>query len=399
MSTGTMVSLDEFIVFNTPNHSCDNKHYIGSDRLKTLTYAFLIGDNKIYQRHKSYWLLKAVLVEDKLLVDYSFEDIDLLEEQILILSAFDKEVTIKWETLWEYFKLPSVAELNDISKQLTDRKIEGYHNPLKATYYTLLDDGKTVLSFEDWEVEMNTLHTKWLFCERLRLADQGYSKDTIEDYLSNRTFKEFLKKFYDDGIQFYSKEVEEDSSVTEMVVSDSVMQFTVDQYNHSIEEMRLSTGLPEELQILQITLPLSEYIDLMLRMSHSRLTTNAVIHHATVIHNHHHPISQSRQSESPFMSVFEDLTDDVMTEEEMYQDALQAISDISGLETNEFLPLSTTSLNDYLDWIRAITNFPEDGAVSYGTIVYNYHRIENEYVIVEDLADEVTEAGQIDHPF
>lgn len=373
MNTDIMVSLDNFILFDTPYSSCDNSGYIGSPRIKTFTSKFLLGDNKLYERYNGLWVLKSVLVDDKLITDYSFEAVNLLEEQILILSAFDKEATIQFETLWEYFKLPSVAELNEISRQLTDRKIEGYHNPLKATYYTLLDDGKTVLSFEDWEVEMNTLHTKWLFCERLRLADQGFSKDTIEDYLSNRTFKEFLKKFYDDDIQFYSKEGEKDSSVTEMVVSDSVMQFTVDQYNHSIEEMRLSTGLPEELLIRQITLPLSEYIDLMLRMSHSRLTTNAVIHHATVIHNHHHPISQSRQSESPFMPVFEDLTDYVMTEEEMYQDALQVIADTSGLETNEFLPLSTTSLNDYLDWIREITDLPEDEVVDYGTTVYNYH--------------------------
>lgn len=159
----------------------------------------------------------------------------------------------------------------------------------------------------------------------------------------------------------------------EVVVPQTIGWTTQTEYNHSVEEMRLSTGLPEELQIHQITLPLSEYIDLMLRMSHSRLTTNAVIHHATVIHNHHHPISQSRQSESPFMSVFEDLTDYVMTEEEMYRDALQVIADTSGLETNEFLPLSTTSLNDYLDWIREITDLPEDEVVDYGTTVYNYH--------------------------
>jgi len=160
MSTGITVSLDEFIIFNTPNHSCDNRHYIGSNRLKTLTYAFLIGDNKIYKRHSSYWLLKAVLVEDKLLVDYSFEDVDLLEEQILILSAFDREVTIKWETLWEHFNIADVAELNKISRQLVDRRLDEIANPLKFFYNRAVDDCETQLDYEEWKESMNELLTK-----------------------------------------------------------------------------------------------------------------------------------------------------------------------------------------------------------------------------------------------
>jgi len=156
MNTDTMVSLDNFILYDTPNRSCDNSDYIGSPRVRTFTSKFLLGDNKLYERYNGLWVLKSVLVDNALITDYSFEAIDILEEQILILSAFNRVITIQFETLWEYFKLPNVAELNEISKQLTDRKIEGYHNPLKATYYIHLDDCKTVLSFEDWEVEMNT---------------------------------------------------------------------------------------------------------------------------------------------------------------------------------------------------------------------------------------------------
>jgi len=273
MSTDITVSLDEFIVFNTPNHSCDNRHYIGSDRLKTLAYAYLIGDNKIYQRHRSYWILKAVLVNDKLLVDYSFEDIDLLEEQILILSAFDRVVTIKWETLWEYFNVADIEELNKISRQLVDRRLDEIANPLKVFYNNAIDDGETQLDYAGWEVEMNELFTKWKVCEEARLRD-GYTLGEIVDYLNSKDLKWFIREYYNNSINFYT---------------------------------------PQEVQ------------------------SNTVV------------------------------------EEELYQYALQAIADISGLETNEFLPLSTTSLNDYLDWIRAITNFPEDGAVSYGTIVYNHH--------------------------
>lgn len=320
MNTDTTVSLDNFILFDTPHSSCDNSDYIGSPRVRTFTSKFLLGANKLYERYNGLWVLKSVLVDDKLVTDYSLEAIDILEEQIIILSAFDKVVAIQFETLWEYFKFPNVAELNEISKQLTDRKLEGYHNPLKETYYTLLDDGKTVLSFEDWEVEMNTLHTKWLFCERLRLTDDGYDNDVIEGYLSNRTFKEFLKKFYDDGIQFYSKEVGEELPITEITITQAQVDYT-----NSIEEIRLSTGLTERHQLNQIALPLSEYIDLMLRLTHTRLNEERVIHHATVIHNYHHPVvplggmfsneevrammSELPRTETPFMPEFEELTE------------------------------------------------------------------------------------------
>jgi len=206
MNIATMVSLDEFIVFNTPNHSCDNRHYIGSDRLKTLTYAFLIGNNKIYKRHNSYWLLKAVLVEDKLLVDYSFEDIELLEEQILILSVFDREVTIKWETLWEYFNVADINELNEISRQLVDRRLDEIANPLKVFYNNAIDDGKTQLDYVEWEVEMNELFAKWKVCEEARLlaSTNRYNTSEIDNYISSKDLKWFIREYCNDLITFYS---------------------------------------------------------------------------------------------------------------------------------------------------------------------------------------------------
>ena len=221
MNIATTVSLDEFIVFNTPNSSCDNRHYIGSDRLKTLTYAFLIGDNKIYQRHRSYWILKAVLVEDKLLVDYSFEDIDLLEEQILILSAFDRVVTIKWETLWEYFNIANVAELNKISRQLVDRRLDEITNPLKFFYNRAIDDGKTQLDYEGWEVEMNELFTKWKVCEEARLRD-GYTLGEITNYLATKNLHWFIREYYNNSIVFYTPSDVQPDIVVEDVVEEEI---------------------------------------------------------------------------------------------------------------------------------------------------------------------------------
>lgn len=391
MSTDITVSLDEFIVFNTPNHSCDNKHYIGSDRLKTLTYSFLIGNNKIYQRHRSYWLLKAVLVEDKLLVDYSFEDVDLLEEQILILSAFDRVVTIKWETLWEYFNVVDIEELNKISRQLVDRRLDEIANPLKFFYNNAVDDNKTQLDYEGWEVEMNELLTKWKECEQARLlaSTNRYSTSEIDNYISSKDLQWFIREYYNNSIVFYTppdvQPVVEEVLTTATVQPNAVYTEARDLLlEHST--MTSSDLNPNSAESL------AEYIASL--EEEVELPPSDILHYGTIVYNYNRGTV-----ETPFMPVFEDLTDEVITEEELYQDALQAIADTSGLETDEFLPLSTTSLNDYLDWVRDITDLPEDGVVNYGTIVYNYHRIENEYVIVEDLADEVTEAGQIDHPF
>ncbi len=273
MNTDTMVSLDNFILYDTPHSSCDNSDYIGSPRVRTFTGKFLLGGDRLYERYNGLWVLKSVLVDNLLITDYSFEAIDILEEQILILSAFDKVVTIQFETLWEYFKLPHVAELNEISKQLTGRKIEGYHNPLKATYYTLLDDGKTVLSFENWEVEMNTLHTKWLFCERSRLTDQGYGEDTIEDYLNNRTFKEFLKKFYAGDIHFYSKEVEE-------------IDVTTPEYTEALNFLRLSTGLGEVELCRNMRSGIGNYLDYIINFIHT-LSREEVVQYATIMYEYY----------------------------------------------------------------------------------------------------------------
>jgi hypothetical protein len=51
--------------------------------------------------------------------------------------------------------------------------------------------------------------------------------------------------------------------------------------------MRLSTGLSEQNQLRNTNLPLTEYVELMLRMTHTRLNDIGVIDYATVIHNYH----------------------------------------------------------------------------------------------------------------
>jgi len=279
MNTGTMVSLDEFIVFNTPYHSCDNKHYIGSDRLKTLTYSFLIGNNKIYQRHKSYWLLKAVLVEDKLLVDYSFEDIDLLEEQILILSAFDREVTIKWETLWEYFNVADVNELNKISRQLVDRRLDEIANPLKVFYNNAVDDNKTQLDYEGWEVEMNELLTKWKECEQARLlaSTNRYSTSEIQNYISTKDLQWFIREYYNNSIVFY----------TPPDVHPQAPNVTQDLYNDSLQILMEASGMNEATILPEEGEDLNTYIGSINRLFEEEDDINFdVTLHATNVYNH-----------------------------------------------------------------------------------------------------------------
>lgn len=287
MSTDITVSLDEFIVFNTPNYSCDNRHYIGSDRLKTLTYAFLIGDNKIYQRHKSYWLLKAVLVEDKLLVDYSFEDIDLLEEQIFILSAFDREVTIKWETLWEYFNVADVNELNKISRQLVDRRLDEIANPLKVFYNNAIDDGKTQLDYVGWKESMNELLTKWKECEQARLlaSSNHYTESEIDNYISSKDLQWFIREYYNNSIVFYISQEVQPNIVVEGV-TDKVIDEEENSYYSAISRLRESTGLTEYDLNRRVTFSIEEHLDYITGFIHENLNQEEVIHFATVIYNY-----------------------------------------------------------------------------------------------------------------
>lgn len=162
----------------------------------------------------------------------------------------------------------------------------------------------------------------------------------------------------------------------EVVVPD---QSTVDQYAHAVEEMRLSTGLDERYQLSQISLPLSEYIDLMLRMTHTRLNTNGVIHHATVIHNYHHPVVQA------VPPISEDLR--------LFNDATSRILEFSNLEPDQLMPVFGEDFDAYLD--RLVENeelndldepfLPFSSLEEYATIIYNYHAS--------------TQPEVIDHPF
>ena len=354
-----MVSLDNFILFDTPYSSCNNNDYIGSLTVRVFSSYYLLGANRLYSKQQGYWVLKAVLVNDKLITDYSFEDINILDEQILILSAFDIVVTVQWETLWEYFKLPSMTELNEISRQLTTRKIECYNNPLKSIYYKVLDEGKVTAKFEEWEVEMNNLFVKWKGYERVRLIDRGNSESWIEDFLNERTFQEFLTKYYNNDITFYSKEDVSESQLA---------------YNIAIEEMRLSTGLGEELQVRNTNLPLSEYVDRMCSMYHSRLNRDAVVRYATIIHNYHNPVVEE----------VAEITGEVLattTDQEEYNEALTELLENLNIDPSDILPLPTSTLEEYLDYLSdnvlvdgtGETFISIDTIDHYGTIVYNYH--------------------------
>ena len=165
----------------------------------------------------------------------------------------------------------------------------------------------------------------------------------------------------------------------EVVVPELVVQSNVDQYNHSVEEMRLSTGLGEELQIRQIALPLSEYIDLMLRMTHTRLDTNAVIRHASVIHNHHNSVVQSRA-------------------EDLYNDSLQILMEASGIPESTILPEVGEELGTYINSLSELDYNDEEityeDIARHATNVYNYHRsTQPEPIRFEELTE------VIDHPF
>lgn len=359
-----MVSLDNFILFDTPYSSCDNFDYISSSTVRVFSSYYLLGCNRLYSKQGGYWVLKAILVEDKLITDYSFEDIKILDEQILILSAFDRVVTVQWETLWDYFKLPSMAELNEISRKLTDRKIECYNNPLKTIYYKVLDEGKTTLSFEEWEVEMNTLFIKWKDCERVRLIDRCNSESWTEDFLNERAFNNFITRYYNNDITFYQKEV-----ISEVQ----------SEYEHAVNEIRLSTGLGERDQLRQVELPLSEYVDRMRSLYHTRLTSEGVARYATIVHNYHNPIIE-----------------EVSSEESQYQDSLNFFTQSTGLLESGILPEDDEILETYINSLSELdyddTGITVGDITHHATIVYNHHR--STHSLLESVLDEID-----NHPY
>ena len=347
------IDLTDFWI-NRPTTTGTNNFSILSDRWTELSNC-RVGYSKVYYYSGlvDKWQLKCIVIDDTFYFDFSANPIsDVIKQQIWILKHTKGiDYKIEFVCLWEMFKLPTIEQLNEFAK---------------------------------------------------------------------------IKQ--------------------EVVVPEPVVQ---SEYDNSVEEIRLSTGLTEGLVLHNIHHSLSEYIDLMLRMTHTRLTDAGVIRHATVIHNYHHPVVNQEPDEQQYRDALEvlmeasgmdeptilpednedlntyigsinrlfdedqdinyedvtrhatnvynyhrstrlaieDLTEEVITEEELYQDALQAIADTSGLETYEFLPLSTTSLDEYLDFIRDITDLPEDGVVGYGTIIHNHH-----YSLQQ--ATEV-----IDHPF
>ena len=169
-----------------------------------------------------------------------------------------------------------------------------------------------------------------------------------------------------------AKQLNEFAKVVEQPVTPEVLSSETD-YATSIRELSSSTRLGENSLLRNIRLPLSEYVDLMLRMQHSVLDTTGVIHHATVIHNHHNPV--------------------VRREEDLYNDSLQILMDATDMEESAILPEDGEALNTYIGSINRLLEDDQDinfdDVTRHATNVYNYHRI------THPLLEDVT----IDHPF
>lgn len=139
MSIDTTVSLGNFYLFNEPHSYASNSDYIGSETIKALG-SFLIGANRLYQyKTTNLWILKGVLKDNILLLDNSFDDPDFLNEQLAILEFIGKPAKVQYECLWTYFNLPSIEEINRISLQVTQRKVDEFTNPEKVFYYKCID--------------------------------------------------------------------------------------------------------------------------------------------------------------------------------------------------------------------------------------------------------------------
>ncbi len=358
---------------NRPSTSGTNNFSILSDRWAELSNC-RVGNGKAYYYSGlvDKWQLKCIVIDDTFYFDFSASPItDVIKQQMWILKH-TKNVGYKIEfvCLWEMFKLPTIEQLNEFAKIKQEVVVP---NPVVQSAQSEYDNA----------------------VEEMRLSTSLSEHSQVRNiHFSLSEYVELMRSMYhtrlsNEGAVNYATIIH---NYHNPVVQPQV-QSSEDLYNDSLQVLVEASGMNEATILPEDNELLETYIDSLSELDYNDegITYEEVVRHATNIYNYH-------RSTQPEPIRFEDLDEEVITEEELYRDALQAIADTSGLETDEFLPLSTTSLNDYLDWVRDITDLPEDGVVNYGTIVYNYHR-ENEYVIVEDLADEVTEAGQINHPF
>jgi len=150
------------------------------------------------------------------------------------------------------------------------------------------------------------------------------------------------------------------------------------EYEHAVNEMRLSTGLGEGLQVRNTNLPLSEYVERMLSMYHSRLSRENVVRYATVVHNYHNPVVEEVQTQN--------------SDEDLYNESLQILVEVSGMNELSIFPEDNESLNTYITSINQLVDEDQDisfeDVTRHATIVYNYHR--STQTVVEEV---------IDHPF
>jgi hypothetical protein len=137
------------------------------------------------------------------------------------------------------------------------------------------------------------------------------------------------------------------------------------EYDNAIEEMRLSTRLSERSQLLNIHYTLDKYVDLMIRMTDTRLNDTGVIRHATVIHNYHNPVV-----ELPVVSQEPD--------EQQYRDSVEFFTESTELSESGILPEDDESLEIYINSLSELDYNDEaithEDIVRHATIVYNYHR-------------------------
>lgn len=140
------------------------------------------------------------------------------------------------------------------------------------------------------------------------------------------------------------------------------------EYDNAVNEMRLSTGLGEELLVRNTILPLSEYVEIMCSMYHSRLSRESVVRYATIVHNYHNPVveevAEVRQTQS--------------SDEDLYNESLQILVEATGMDVPTILPEDSEDLNTYIGSINRLLEDENDinyeDVARHTTVVYNYHR-------------------------
>jgi hypothetical protein len=147
--------------------------------------------------------------------------------------------------------------------------------------------------------------------------------------------------------------------------------FSEELYHQAIEEMKLSTGLGES-SLHPRGRTLEDYLELMASLIHTRLSSESLVHYATIIHNHHYPVVEEVITTEEVREMMSEIAL-VPASSASYNEAVDSLVIHSNMSSSDIVSRTDEDLSDYLASLEAEVELPYEDIDYYGTIVYNYH--------------------------